>query len=199
MISLWPATITSLNDSLAALYGAVGQLKAAQSINIAEVIEQLETAAESSRNLRSLVLAEMPEASWRSREELDAILEEIQRRVDARIQEQKNLELRRSRLIALAKELECGRIAHRRPFRVEQLDELRDQAVKELCSQAGPDVPPPPLPGPDAEQWIEWAFGLKEPEDTESLEALRNRFPYLDEFIANLEPKMWTVESAVLA
>ena len=54
MISLWPSTIAaiaSLNDSLTVLEGSVEELKAAQSVNIAEVIEQLKVAAEASRNL----------------------------------------------------------------------------------------------------------------------------------------------------
>ena len=197
MISLWPSTIASiasLNDSLTVLEGSVEELKAAQSVNIAEVIEQLKMAAEASRNLHDLVLAEMPEASWQNREELDALLEEIQKNIEARA-----LEQLRSRLSALATELERGSIVHRRAARVNQLNQLRDQAIEELQSRTGAGGAPQTLPGPEADEWIEWACALKEPEDTEFLQTLRNGFAHLDEFIANLEPGMWTskVETSV--
>jgi hypothetical protein len=193
MVSLWPSTINSLNDSLVALHGSLGKIKAAKSIDVSEVVEQLKAAAESSRNLRALVLAELPDASWQNREELDAIVEEISKRVEARNQEQKRL-----RLSAMAAELERGTIVHRRTVRQNQLQQLRDQAVKELRTQAAL-ASPPAMPGPEADEWIEWACKLKEPDDSESLQTLRNGFPRLDEFIANLEPDMWTVKKEVPA
>jgi hypothetical protein len=191
MISLWPSTINSLNDSLAALHGSLGKIKAAKSVDIAEVIDQLKSAAESSRNLRALVLAELPEASWQNRDELDAIVEEISKRIEAR-----NLEQKRFRLLGLATHLERGTIVHRRTVRLNQLQQLRDQAVKELRSQAALPAPPT-LPGPEADEWIDWACKLKEPEDAEPLKDLRNGFARVDEFIANLEPEMWTLKKEV--
>src|SRR5271157_3316111 len=101
MSSIWPSALAPLDDSLALLRGSLEEISAAQSVDIAEVIEQLKTAAECSRNLRALVLSELPEAPWQNRQELDALLQEIQKRVEAR-----NLEQRRSRLLALATELE---------------------------------------------------------------------------------------------
>jgi hypothetical protein len=188
VISLWPSTINSLNDSLAALHASLTKIKAARTVDVTEVVEQLKNAAESSRNLRALVLAELPEASWQNRDELDAIIEEISKRIEAR-----NLEQKRHRLSSLAVELENGAIQHRRTVRLNQLTQLRDQAIKELRGQAA--LPQPQtLPGPEADEWIDWACKLKEPEDLESLQSLRNGFPRLDEFIANLEPDMWTVK-----
>jgi hypothetical protein len=193
MISLWPSTINSLNDSLSALHSSLGKIKAAKAVDISEVIDQLKAAAESSRNLRALVLAELPEASWQNRDELDAIVEEISKRIEAR-----NLEQRRFRLTGLAATLERGTIVHRRTVRQNQLQQLRDQAVKELRSQAA--LPnPPTMPGPESDEWIDWACKLKEPEDAESLQTLRNGFARLDEFIANLEPEMWTAKKEVMA
>ena len=193
MVSLWPSTINSLNDALTALHGSLGKIKAAKAVDISEVMEQLKSAAESSRNLRALVLAELPEASWQNREELDAIVEEISRRIEAR-----NLEQRRFLLNGLATYLERGNIVHRRTVRQNQLQQMRDEAVKELRKQAA--LPSPPaLPGPESDEWIDWACQLKEPEDVESLQNLRNGFPHLDEFIANLEPDMWTEKKEVPA
>jgi len=189
MISLWPSTISSLNDSLALLSESVEKLKAAKSVDIAEVTEQLRMAAESARNLRALVLSELPEAAWQSRHELDALLEKIEKRVEAR-----QLEQLRSRLLGLAAELERGAIVHRRAVRVSQLTQLRDQAIIELRSQAG-KAAPQPLPGPESDEWLDWACGLKEPDDAESLQTIRNGFGHLDEFVANLEPDMWVVKT----
>ena len=192
MNSLWPSTIASLDDSLTVLSESLEKLKAARSVNITEVIEQLKTAAESARNLRALVSAELPEAKWQNREELDDLMAEIQKRVEAR-----NIEQLRSRLLAMAAELERGTIVHRRAVRVNQMNQLREQAIKELRSQAGVQGTPPTLPGPDSDEWIEWACGLQEPDDTESLQTLRNAFPHLDDFIANLEPNMWVIKKEI--
>ena len=190
MSSLWPSTITSLNDTLTLLGESVEKLKAAKPVDIAEVIEELKMAAESARNLRALVLAEIPEAAWQSRRELDALLETIEKRVEAR-----RIEQLRKRLLGLAAELERGSIVHRRAVRVNQLNQLRNQAINELQAQAAVKGTPQPLPGPDSDEWLEWACGLKEPDDAESLQTIRNGFAHLDEFVANLEPDMWVVKT----
>jgi hypothetical protein len=56
-------------------YESLRRLEAAESVDVAEMIRQLETAAESSRKLRTLVSSELPGASWTNREELDEIIE----------------------------------------------------------------------------------------------------------------------------
>jgi hypothetical protein len=187
MSAMWKPAYASLNDSLALLSESMGKLAAARSVDVAEVVEQLAVAAEAARELRSLVVSELPDASWQTREELDALLAEIQKIWGGR-----------SRLMALATELERGRIVHRRAVRVNHLLQLREQAINELRSQAGTGGAPQTLPGPAAEQWIEWACGLQDPEDAESLQALRNGFAHLDDFVANLEPGMWIVKTETL-
>ncbi len=186
MSSLWPSALASLDSSLAVLNESLGKLKAAKSVNITEVIQQLTTAAESARIVRTSVSSELPDVAWQNREELDALIRQIQK-----TQEIRALEQLRSRLLALATELERGSIVHRRAVRVTQLNQLRDQAIRELRSQAGAEGAPPTLPGPEAAGWIEWASSLKEPEDSKSLEVLRNGFAHLDDFVANLEANMW--------
>jgi hypothetical protein len=188
--SAWPsalAALASLDDSLALYRESLQKLSAADSLDIAEVIEQFEMAAESARNLRALISSERPEASWQNREELDALIgEEIRKSLEAR-----DLEQRRFRLLALATELERGSIARRRAQRANQLNQLREQAVSELRSTAAADGAPQILPGPESEEWIAWACGLQEPEDAESLQTLREGFPHLDEFVADLDSSLW--------
>jgi TonB family protein len=176
--------LVSLDEPLSLLHESLAQLKAAQAINLAEVIDHFKTAAEAARNVSELVLSELPEVVWQTREELDTLLEKIETILDARAVEQQ-----RARLLALASVLESGTIVHRRAHRLSELNQLRDWAVNELRSQAGSD--PQTLPGPDASQWIGWACGLREPQDAESLQILRERFAHLDDFVANLETNMW--------
>ncbi len=194
MSTMWPSTIASLHDSLAVLYGSVGKLQAAKSVDITEIIEQLKTAAETSRNLRALVLSEMPDAAWHNREELDSILQEIAKRVEAR-----NIEQKRSKLVGLSEWLERGVITHRRTARLNQLNQLRDQAVKELRAAAAVPGVPQGLPGPEADEWMDWACNLQEPQDADALQNIRNSFPRLDEFVANVEPDMWTMKKETTA
>jgi TonB family protein len=188
MNSLWPPALASLDDSLAIPCESLGKLNAGISIDVEEVIQQLNQAAESARKVRELVLSELPEATWQSRGELDALIEEIRKTIEAR-----TLEERRACLLALAAELERGTIVHRRALRVSELNQLRDHAIDELRSQAGEGGTAAPLPGPEAGQWVNWACALKEPEDSEALQTLRQGFAHLDDFIASLEPDMWTV------
>jgi protein TonB len=190
MSSVWPSAFQSLDDSLALLSENLGKLTAARSVDVAEVIEQLEVAAKSAGLVRELVSSEMPEAEWQNREELDALVEKIRQSIDARA-----LEQLRSRLVALATELERGGIVHRRAHRLNELNQLREQAIGELRAQAASEGAPQNLPGPQADRWIAWACALKEPQDAESLQTLRNGFARLDDFVANLEPNMWMAAS----
>ena len=117
MTSLCSSALASLDDSLALPYESSRKLKAAQSVDPAEVIEHLKTAAESARTVRELVWSELPDASWQTREELDALNRKIQEILDAR-----TLEQLRSRLLALATELERGSIVHRRAHRLQRTE-----------------------------------------------------------------------------
>lgn len=175
----------SLDNSLALLSDSLGRLKAAQSVDVREVNDQLVMASEAVGALRSLVTSVLPEATWQNREDLNALLAQVDRIMGAR-----------SRLVALATELQRGAIVHRRAVRVTQMNQLREQAINELQSHAKAAGIPPTVPGPEAEHWIEWACALKEPEDAEALQTLRNGFVHLDNFVASLEPHMWVVEVA---
>ena len=74
MTSLWASTVASLDDALALLGENVERLQAAKPTDLAQIMEQFESAVESGRMLRELVSAEMPEAAWRTRAELDALM-----------------------------------------------------------------------------------------------------------------------------
>ena len=189
MSSLWHSTRASLDDSVALLGKSFEQLKAANTVDMTEIVEQLKVASESARNLRALISTEAPNASWKTRPELESLLKDIEKKVEVRA-----IEEQRARLKNLAAELERGTIVHRRAVRVTQLNQLRDEAVTQLRALAATQPAPPRLPGPaDVEEWLEWACNLQEPADTEHLQTLRTQFGNLDEFVANLEPNMWTL------
>jgi len=179
------SALASLDDDLVRLSESLGKLRAAKDFNIEEIIQQFKTAVLSAQKVRGWVLSEQPEASWKTREELDGCLKEIQKRLATGTVRQLRI-----RLLALATELERGGIVHRRAGRMNQLNQLREEAIKELRSQASSERPHT-LPGPEANQWIEWACRLSEPEDSEFLRTLGNGFPRLDDFVANLEPGAW--------
>lgn len=187
MSSLWHYTRESLDQSLSVLQENLRNLKAAKPVDTAALIQNFEAAAESARNLRSLVSSEMPDVSWQTRDELEILLEKIEKAREVKEQ--------RSRLLNLASGLQRGSVVHRRAARVDQVNQLRDNAIKELHTLAEREEAPPSLPGPEPDQWVGWASNLKEPEDTESLRILRSSFAQLDAFVAHLEPEMWRVEA----
>jgi periplasmic protein TonB len=187
MSSLPQETRASLDDSLVLPFDTWGKLKAARSIDIKEVIVQLRVAAEAAEKLRAFVLAERPGASWKNRQELDALLDKIEKDIQVRTL--------RSQLLDLAAELERGTVTHRRAARVQQVSQFRNAAIKELRTKAGTKGAPPTLPGPVADHWVDWACALEEPGDARSLEILRNSFPSLDSFVSHLEAGMWQVEA----
>jgi hypothetical protein len=178
--------LSFLDDKLARLSESLEKLEAAKPVNIEELIEQFKTAVQFAQDVRGRVLSEVPEASWQDRKKLDALVEEIQKHAEGRAVGQL-----RARLLALATELERGSIVHRRAVRLSHLNQLRDRAIKELRSEARSERAPQTLPGPRAEQWIQWACGLTEPEDIVFLRALGNGFPHLDDLVAHLEPGIW--------
>jgi len=180
------SALASLDDDVVRLRESLGKLRAAKDFNIEEIIKQFKTAILSAQKVRGWVQSELPAASWKTREELDGFLKEIQKRLATGTVAQL-----RVRLLALATELERGSIVHRRAGRMNQLNQLREEAIKELRSLAGSEGAPHTLPGPEANQWIEWACGLSEPEDSVFLGALGSGFPHLDDFVANLEPGAW--------
>ena len=74
MTSMWPTAVASLDSALAVLDENVGKLEAAQAADLAEMLEQLRTAAASAHMVRELISADLPEISWQSRAELDDII-----------------------------------------------------------------------------------------------------------------------------
>jgi len=192
MTQLWHSTRAALDDSSALLWKSFEQLKAAKPVEMTDVVEQLKVVSESARNLRALIASEAPDAAWKSRDELEELLKQIEKKVEAR-----TLEEQRARLLGLAGELERGTIVHRRAVSVTQLNQLRDEAVAELRANSALQTPPQ-LPGPkEVDEWLEWACNLQEPEDSEHLKTLRTQFAHLDEFVANLEPNMWTEKKEI--
>ena len=186
MSALWHHTRESLDESLSIIQEGLGDLRAGKSVDTAALVQSFESAAECARNLRSLISSELPDASWKDRDELETVLDKIEKN--------REINARRSRLLDIVYALQQGGIVHRRAARVDQLNQLRESAIQELLLAEKIEMPPL-LPGPQADQWVGWASNLKEPEDAESLSTLRSSFAQLDEFVAHLEPEMWMAKA----
>jgi len=185
MSSSWTSDLALLDGSLTLPCESLENLTALQTVDVAAVLKQLKTATDAVNRLRSAVMEVLPEASWQTRDELDELLACAEWIVGAR-----------SRLLALATELECGNIVHRRVHRVDQLNQLRAQAITELRFFVESRGEPPILRGPEVDKWVDWACSLKEPEDSAALEALHKGFARLDDFITDLEPGMWVPKTS---
>ncbi len=88
MPSTLPPLIASLDEALALLAESVAKLGAAESIDEAQVAEKFELAAEFAWKLRACIAAELPEAAWQNREELEALIAQVQEREEATSSEQ---------------------------------------------------------------------------------------------------------------
>ena len=64
MSSLWPATLKSLDDSVAILSENVAKLAAAMPVDVEDVIAQVKAATKSGQTVRERLSSELPEASW---------------------------------------------------------------------------------------------------------------------------------------
>ena len=84
MSSTSQETRASLDDSLVLPFETWGKLKAARSIDSKKSSLRLSCAAEAAEKLRSFVLSERPGASWQNRQELDALLEKIDKEIQVR-------------------------------------------------------------------------------------------------------------------
>jgi len=74
MSSPCPSALASLDESLALAYESLRKLEAAESVDVTELVRQIEDAEGASRKLRALLSSEHPDASWADRGELEALI-----------------------------------------------------------------------------------------------------------------------------
>jgi hypothetical protein len=177
-------TLRSLSDQARVCHEKINLLEAGQSFNRADVLGEVGKLLDACQNLRDAILSEDNGATWTTKSELSTLVGRLD-----------DVAAKRRRYLDLAEALAKGTITHRRErTRLERLA-LRDKAVAELMEVS--DQPAPPeLPGPVAEQWLEWACGLEDDSNEPELQLLKNGFPRLDDFVRQLEIDWWHIDQA---
>ena len=172
-------TLKSLAEQAKLCHDKIDQLEAAQSLNRGEIIAEVGKLLDLCQNLRDAILSEDNTASWKTRSELTALVSRLD-----------DAAAKRRRYLELAQFLATGTISHRRERTRQERLTLRDTAVAELMEISERQTPPE-LPGPEAENWLEWACGLEDDTNDAELQQLKSGFPRLDDFVRQLEIDGW--------
>jgi len=173
-------TLKSLSEQAKLCHEKIDQLEAAQSLNRGEVLGEVGKLLDACQHLRDAILSEDNTASWKTKSELSALVSRLD---DAAAKRRSYLEL--------AQFLATGTISHRRERTRQERLALRDAAVNELMEISERQTPPE-LPGPEAENWLEWACSLEDETNDAELQQLKNGFPRLDDFVRQLEIDWWS-------
>jgi len=173
-------TLKSLSEQAKLCHEKIDQLEAAQSLNRGEVLGEVGKLLDACQHLRDAILSEENTASWKTKSELSALVSRLD---DAAAKRRSYLEL--------AQFLATGTISHRRERTRQERLALRDAAVNELMEISERQTPPE-LPGPEAENWLEWACSLEDETNDAELQQLKNGFPRLDDFVRQLEIDWWS-------
>ncbi len=181
-----PVTLSDLDSNVAAVESQLDRLYAALPVSDDQLIQSFQTANHQATILSHRILAERADAHWSDRASLEHLIQELK----AAAEEKRNQQ-RRARLLDLATELEAGRVKHRLESRTTLLNNLRSQTIAELRAKAALPEQSKELPGPAAHEWLLWAFDLQDDNDAALLSELRNDFPALERFTAEMEEMYW--------
>jgi hypothetical protein len=154
-------------------------LEAGQMLDREEATSELKQLLDACQNLRGAILSEDSGASWTTTSELKSLVQRLDEAAE-----------KRNRYLDLAQFLAAGTVSHRRErTRQDRLRE-RDAAVAELMEISAMPAPPD-LPGPSAEEWLNWACNLDDSTDDPDLAVLKANFPRVDDFVSQLEIENW--------
>ena len=186
MASTFSLLLAKLDASVQTFQAQLEGLRAGLEVNEGQVRQALKEANSHAMALRDLLRAELPDAQWKDRQDLDRLIHELEVAAKARLNQQ-----RRTRLLELANELDAGRARHRFESRAAALNELRLEAVNELRTEAALPEQTKELPGPSVDQWLSWAYNLDDKKDAMALEGLRRDFSALERFTCEMEESHW--------
>lgn len=189
MSSPLSSTLEKLDGSLHTIYSEIDCLGASLEANDDRLIRSLADARQHAAALRDLVRVERPDARWTNRKALDELIHELEVEIAAKA---KRNQQRRDKLLALANELDAGKVRHRVETRAAALNALRRKAVGELRAEASPsEKDAKALPGPSASDWLLWACNLQEAKDSAILEELHRNFLAVEAFVGQMEESYW--------
>ena len=186
MSSQFGSVLTDLDGSLQIIRSQLDRLQAALEVDDNKLRITLTEANQQVVKLRELIRAERPDADWTDRGGLDQLVHELEIASTARLYQQ-----RRAKLLALANELDAGRVQHRFDSRTTTLNRLRLEAVQALRTEAARTQQLKDLPGPNASEWLHWACNLRDAKDGLVLTTLRRDFGAAECFVGEMEESYW--------
>ncbi len=172
-------TLQSLTSQAKLWRDKIDLLEAGQQLGRAEAIADLGKLLDVCQNLRDAVLSEDSAATWKTKEELHALVDRLD-----------DVASKRRRYLDLAQSLAGGTVSHRRERTKQERLGQRDAAVAELMEMSAL-VSPPDLPGPSVGEWLTWACSLEDGTDDPELLNLKSNFPRVDDFVRQLEIELW--------
>jgi len=195
MYSPLSSALEKLDGSLHTVYSEIDCLGARLEVNDDRLVRSLADARQHAAALRDLVRAERPGAQWTDRKALDELIHELEVEIAAKARRNQQ---RRDKLLALANELDAGKVRHRVETRAAALNALRKKAIGELRAEASPsEKDAKGLPGPSANDWLLWACNLQEEKDSAILEELHRNFPAVEAFVGQMEERYWIPSRSV--
>lgn len=186
MSSAFWSELAKLDDSLLAVQSQVDWMRAGFEFDDDQLTQSVTEARQHGAALRDLVHVERADAKWSDRAALERLVHEL----EIAAQERRNQQ-RRNKLEDLANELNAGTIKHRLEARAAGLNKLRQEAIKQLRTEAALADQVKDLPGPAANQWLRWACNLTEEKDGFALSRLRKDFTAVDRFVSAMEESYW--------
>ena len=172
-------TLQSVTRHAKLLREKIDLLEAGHQVGRAEAIADLSKLLDACQNLRDAVLSEDSAATWQTKEELYELVDRLDDVAD-----------KRRRYLDLAQLLAAGTVSHRRERTRQERMAQRDAAVTELM-EISALTSPPDLPGPAAEEWLNWACSLEDGTNDDELLNLKTNFPRVDDFVRQLEIELW--------
>ena len=172
-------TLQSVTGQVRLLREKIDLLEAGHQLARADAIADLGKLLDACQNLRDAILSEDSAASWKTKEELHALVDRLD-----------DVAAKRRRYLGLAQLLSAGTVVHRRERTRQERLALRDAAVAELM-EISAQASLPDLPGPAIEEWLNWACSLEDGANDSELLNLKTNFPRVDDFIRQLEIELW--------
>jgi len=172
-------TLQGLTEQAGRWREKIDLLEAGQRLDRDETVAELGRLLDACQNLRDAILSEDSGATWKTKTELQALVVRLDQVAE-----------KRSRYLDLAQLLSAGTVSHRRERTKQERLRQRDAAVAELM-EISAMITPPDLPGPAAEEWLNWACNLDDSSNDPDLAKLKTNFPRVDDFVRQLEIEMW--------
>ena len=172
-------TLQGLTEQARRWREKIDLLEAGQRLDREETVAELGRLLDACQNLRDAILSEDSGATWKTKTELQALVVRLDQVAE-----------KRNRYLDLAQLLSAGTVSHRRERTKQERLRQRDAAVAELM-EISAMIAPPDLPGPAAEEWLNWACSLDDSTNDPDLAQLKAHFPRVDDFVRQLEIEMW--------